>query len=129
MTHLERLIQMHVDAPQRIRLSRATEKLAEDMAREIVNDPRTRAAPSGPNAREANATDKISTVIDHPGRPPGHENGHTLGQAHRQDQLVPKPNVPQQTLLSIANVGVEEAGLCRAHYRRVRRRLGRGLES
>jgi hypothetical protein len=39
VTHLEKLIQAHVQAARVTTLSSATEKIAEDMAREILKDP------------------------------------------------------------------------------------------
>jgi hypothetical protein len=39
MTHLERLIKAHVEAATRTTISDATERIAEEMARELLKDP------------------------------------------------------------------------------------------
>src|SRR5262245_44268473 len=44
MTNLERLIQAHVEHATTLTLSSATEKIAEDIAREIIADPDWRRA-------------------------------------------------------------------------------------
>jgi hypothetical protein len=43
MTNLERLIQAHVESATLTTISSATEKIAEEMAREILKDPEIRA--------------------------------------------------------------------------------------
>jgi hypothetical protein len=43
MTHLEELIQRHVESATVTTMSNATEKIAEEMAREILKDPEFRA--------------------------------------------------------------------------------------
>jgi hypothetical protein len=43
MTRFECLIQIHIEAPQPIRLNPATEKIAEEMARELLDAPGVRA--------------------------------------------------------------------------------------
>ena len=43
MTHLERSIKAHVEAATRTTISDATERIAEEMARELLKDPTWRA--------------------------------------------------------------------------------------